>query len=529
MMFGTRASALAGALLLAWSAGAAAQTTYVRGNDGDPETLDQHKTSTVVEARILRDLYEGLVIDDASAKVTPGVAESWTVSDDGTVYTFTLREDAQWSNGEPVTADDFVYSLRRIMTPATGAKYANILYPILNAEAVNTGETAPEELGVKAVDDKTLEITLASPTPYLLELLTHQTALPVYPPAVEEFGADFVSPEHIVTNGPFRLVSFAPNDRLVAEKSETFHDADSVKIDRVVFLPIEDRATCVRRFEAGEVHSCHDLPSEQIASLRERLGDQLHIAPYLGTYYYALNPTRGALGDVNVRQALSMAIDRDFLAEEIFSGTMLPAYALVPPGISNYVEDGPQLPYANTSMLDREDEAIAMMTEAGYGPDNPITLELAYNNSENHRNAATAIADMWAPLGVNVTFNARDLPAHYAMLRDEKNFDVARAGWIGDYSDPQNFLFLNISDNDGFNYGQYDNPEYDALMDEAASEGDLDKRATLLAEAEALFLRDLPQVPLLFYSSTSLVSPKVEGWVDNVRHVHPTRFLSLSE
>ncbi len=528
-MTDVRTTLLAGAMILAMAAPALAQTTYVRGNDGDPETLDQHKTSTVVEARILRDLYEGLVIDDASAKVAPGVAESWTLSDDGTVYTFNFRDDAKWSNGEPVKAEDFVYSLRRIMTPETGAKYANILYPILNAEAINKGEMQPDALGVKAVDDKTLEITLASPTPYFLELLTHQTALPVYPPAVEEFGAAFVSPENIVSNGPYKLVSFTPNDKLVAEKSETFHDADSVAIDRVEFLPIEERATCVRRFEAGEVHSCHDLPSEQIASLRERLGDQVHVVPYLGVYYYALNTTHPPLDNVNVRQALSMAIDREFLAEEIFAGTMLPAYALVPPGISNYVEEGPTLPYANDSMLDREDKAIELMTEAGFGPDNPIELEISYNNSENHRNAATAIADMWKPLGVNATFNARDLPAHYAMLRDEKTHDVARAGWIGDYSDPQNFLFLNISDNDGFNYGIYKSPEYDALMEKAAAENDLAARAEILAEAETLFLRDLPQVPLLFYSSTALVSPKVRGWVDNVRHVHPTRFLSLSQ
>jgi oligopeptide transport system substrate-binding protein len=524
-----RTAGLLAAALLIGGATLAEADTYYRGSAGDPETLDPHKTSTVYEAAILRDLLEGLVINDAAGDVVPGVATEWTVSEDGTAYTFTLRDDARWSNGDPVTADDFVYSLRRIMDPATGAKYATVLYPIENAEPVNKGEMAPEELGVEAVDDKTLRISLESPTPYFLELLTHQTGLPVHPPSVEEHGPDFVDPEHMVTNGPYVLVSYTPNDRLVMEKSDTFHAADEVEIERVEYMPFEERATCLRRFEAGEVHSCQEVPREQIPSMRERLGDQLRIVPYLGVYYYAMNTEKEPLDDVRVRQALSMAIDREFLAEDIFSGSMIAGYSLVPPGIANYVEDTPKLDYADMPMLDREDEALRLLEEAGYGPDNPVDIEIAYNTSEDHRNAATAIAEMWRPLGVNVSFKTRDVAAHYAMLRDEKSHQVARAGWIGDYNDPQNFLFLNRSDNPGFNYGNYDNPEYDALMRQAADETDLDERAQILAEAERIFLRDLPQVPLLHYSSTSLVSPKLEGWVDNVRNIHPSRFLSLSE
>jgi len=515
--------------LLAGSAGFANAVTYIRGNDGDPETLDQHKTSTVVEARILRDLYEGLVVYDAAAKIIPGVAESWEVSDDGTVYTFKLRDDARWSNGDPVVAADFVFSLQRIMTPETGAKYANILYPIRNAEAINKGEMEPGELGVKALDEHTLEITLAQSTPFFLELLTHQTGLPLHPASVEEHGTDFVLPENIVSNGAYKLVSFQPNDRIVMEKNENFHDAANVRIDRVEYLPIEDRSTCVRRFEAGEVLSCEDLPTEQIKSMKERLGDQVHITPYLGTYYYALNMKREPLDNPDVRQALAMVIDREFLGEEIWAGAMLPAFSLVPPGIGNYEGGGAEADWAGMSLLDREDKAIELMTAAGFGPDNPVTLEISYNNSENHKNTATAVAEMWKPLGVNVEFNVRDISAHYAMLRDDKDFDVARAGWIGDYSDPQNFLFLVESDNPGFNYAQYDNPEYDGLLDEAAAESDLVKRAEILRRAEAIFMRDMPFIPLLFYSSLSVVSPRLQGWQDNIQHVHGTRFLSISE
>lgn len=524
-----RTAALTSVLALTVGAAASAQT-YFRGSDGDPETLDQHKTSTVTEANLLRDMFEGLVIYDNEANVIPGVATEWATSDDGTVWTFTLREEARWSNGDPVVAGDFVYSLQRIMDPATGAKYANILYPIQNAAAINSGEMEKEELGVRAIDDQTLEITLEGPTPFFLELLTHQTGLPVHPASVEEHGNDFVLPENHVSNGAYTLESFTLNDRIVLTKNEEFHAADSVEIERVEFLPFEDRATCVRGWEAGEVHSCSDLPAEDIPRLEAEYGDAVRIAPYLGVYYYGVNSAREPFDDPRIRQALSMVIDRDFLAEEIFSGTMVPAYSWVPPGIGNYLgDDAPSYEWSDMSMLDREDAAIALMEEAGYGPDNPIEIEISYNTSENHRNAATAIADMWSILGVETTYNVRDASAHYAMLRDEKVHDVARAGWIGDYSDPQNFLFLNRADNPGFNYGNYDNPEYDGLLDQAGETTDLQERAQILGQAEEIFLADNPQIPLLYYSSRSLVSDALVGWEDNIQNVHPTRFMSISE
>ncbi len=515
--------------ILTATAFSAAAQTYIRGNDGDPETLDQHKTSTVAEANLLRDLYEGLVIYDAKAQIIPGVAESWDISEDGTVYTFTLRNDATWSNGDPVTAGDFVYSLQRIMNPETGAKYANILYPIQNAEAVNKGEMEPDALGVEALGDHTLAITLERQTPYFLELLQHQTGLPVHPASVEAHGADFVQPENMVTNGAYVLESFTPNDKIVMVKSETFREADQVAIERIEYIPFEDRATCVRRWEAGEVHSCSDLPGEQIIRLREEYGDQVKTPPYLGTYYYGVNQLSEKLADPRVRQAMSMVIDREFLADEVWTGTMVPAYSLIPPGIGNYSTGGAEVEYADMDQLDREDLALELMKEAGFGPDNPIEIEIAYNTSENHKNTATAIADMWKTIGINVTYNVRDASAHYAHLRDTDDYEVVRAGWIGDYSDPQNFLFLVESDNDGFNYANYANPEYDALMDAAAEEVDLDARSAILKQAEEMFMRDLPYIPLLFYSSHSLVSPKLQGWEDNIQNAHATRWMSIAE
>jgi oligopeptide transport system substrate-binding protein len=224
---------------------------------------------------------------------------------------------------------------------------------------------------------------------------------------------------------------------------------------------------------------------------------------------------------------MSMVIDRDFLADEVWTGTMVPAYSLVPPGIGNYEGGGAVAEYADMDQLDREDLALELMKEAGFGPDNPIELEISYNTSENHKNTATAIADNWKTIGINVTYNVRDASAHFAHLRDTDDYEVVRAGWIGDYSDPQNFLFLVESDNTGFNYANYENPEYDALMDQAAAETDLVKRAAILKSAEEMFMRDLPYIPLLFYSSHSLVSPKLKGWEDNIQNAHATRWMSL--
>ena len=522
------AAALALAAMFSASFPATAEMVYHRGNTADPETLDQHKTSTIYESNILRDLYEGLVIFDAKANVVPGVAESWEVSDDGTVYTFRLRADAKWSNGDPVTAGDFVYSFRRILTPETGAKYANVLFPIANAEKVNAGKLPAEEIGVIARDDRTLEIRLEAATPYFLHLMTHQTGYPVHPASVEKHGAAFVRPGNMVSNGAYTLVENLPNAHVKVVKNPNFHAADSVEIDTVYFYPTEDRSAALRRFQAGELHSNNDAPVEQVAWMRENLGDQFRVAPYLGNYYYAVKTDKTPFSDVRVRQALSMAIDREFIAEEIWGGTMVAGYSFVPPGIGNYDEPA-FAEYKTKSMIDREDAAIALLKEAGFGPDKPLKVEIRYNTSENHKNTALAIAGMWQPLGVEVSLLNSDTATHYAVLRDKGDFDVARAGWIGDYSDPQNFLFMVESDNDGFNYANYDNPEYDALMDRAAAEIDLTKRAAILKQAEAIFMRDLPFIPLMYYGSISLVSDKLVGWEDNIQNVHASRWMSIKE
>jgi oligopeptide transport system substrate-binding protein len=520
---------LAVAAALACTPGIAlAQATYHRGNTADPETLDVHKTSTVYEAHILRDLYDGLVIHDAKGNLIPSAAEKHEVSDDGLRYRFTIRAGAKWSNGDAVKASDFVYSWRRIMNPETGAKYANILYPIKNAEAINKGrEKNLETLGAKALDDRTLEVTLESPTPYFLELLTHQTGLPVHPATVEKFGKDYVKPENLVTNGAYTLKEFVPNSHIRIQKNPNFWDAANVKIDMVMFYPTKDASAAVRRFQAGELHSNDDIPADQIKFLKQTFGDQVKLAPYLGTFYLAVNTTKAPLNDVRVRRALSLVIDREFIAEQIWGDTMVPAYSFVPPGIGNYGEPA-FADYKTKNMIDREDEAKKLLAAAGFGPGKALKIEIRYNMTENNKNTVVAIAEQWKrALGVDVTFINTDAKTHFAHLRDGGDFDVARAGWIGDYSDPQNFLFLVQSDNKGFNYAKYNNPEYDGLMKKAAAETDIKKRAAILFEAEKIFTRDLPYIPLMYYGSKNLVSNKLVGWHTNTRDAHATRFLSL--
>lgn len=523
-----RPLALAAGLVLSLAGAAMAQVVFHRGNDGDPETLDAHKTSTVSEAHLLRDLSEGLVIHHINGRVVPGVAESWTLAPDGKTYTFKLRANAKWSNGDPVKAGDFVYSLRRITNPETGAKYANMLYPILNAEKINKkGEGARlEDLGVKALDDHTLEIALERPTPYFLELLTHQTGLPVHPPSVEKFGKDFVKPENWVSNGAYALKEFVPNSHIKMEKNRHFHDAANVQIDTILYYPNPDLAAAARRFQAGELHMTTDIPADQVKQLREKFGDQVKVAPYLGTYFLIINSSKKPFDDVRVRRALSLVIDREFIAEDIWGGTMLPAYGVIPPNIGNYGERA-EADFKGTSPLDREDEAKKLLAAAGYGPGTPLRVQLRYNTTDNNRRTVIAIAEQWKALGIETSFINTDGKTHFALLRDGGDFDIARYGWIGDYSDPQNFLFLFLSDNRGFNAGKYNNPKFDALLQQAANELDIAKRAAILREADSILTVDVPWIPVLYYSSKNLVSPKLVGFQQNLRGALPSRFMSL--
>ena len=480
-------------MLMMTATGAFAEVVFNRGNSADPESLDPHKTSTVYEAHILRDLFLGLTTEDAKSEVIPGAAESWTISPDGKVYTFKLRPGALWSDGSPVTAHDFVFSWQRVTDPATAGEYAYMLAPVVNAEDVTAGKKPPAELGVKAIDDMTFEVTLNAPTPYFLEMLTHQATYAVSKANVEAKGAEFTKPGNLVSNGAYVLAEFVPNDHIKVVKNDKFYDAANVKIDVVNFIPTEDRSAAMKRLEAGELDSNDDIPTEQLAELKTKFGDQVRLGPYLGTYYYAFKIGKAPWDNVKLRHAVSMAIDRDYLAEKVWTNTMIPAYSFVPPGISGY--ETRTTDYSEMTQLDREDAAKKVLAELGYGPDKPLKMEIRYNTSENHKNTAVAIQEQLKPLGIEVTLLNTDTKTHYGHLEQHGDFDIARAGWIADYKDPENFLAL-CKTGTGNNYAEYSNKDYDALLAAAAAEGDAAKRMKSLSDAEAIGVaRDLCVVP----------------------------------
>ncbi|MBX9458764.1 MAG: peptide ABC transporter substrate-binding protein [Rhizobium sp.] len=521
----------AGALLATLAFPVLAETVIRRGNGGEPQTLDQAQISIDIEGFIQRDLSEGLMVYDRDGKVVHGTAESHTLSDDGKVYTFRIRDGAKWSDGSPVVAGDFVYSMSRVLDPATAAGYANILYPIKGAEGFNKKTGKAEDLGLKAVDDRTLEITLERPTPYFLQLLAHYTAIPVNKASIEKHGKDFTKPGNFVSNGAYMLTDYVANDHITAVKNPNYWDVANVKIDKVIYNPSEDQAATERMFEAGELDVVYNYQADQREHLTTKYGaDQVFAAPASSTYYYVFDNRKEPFNDVRVRKALSMALDREFLAGKIFGGAQLPSFTLVPSGMEGYTL--PKIDIADMDQLDREDAAKALLKEAGYGDGGkPLTIDIRYNTNENHKKVAIAVADMWKALGTNITVTTQnlDVKAHYAFLQEGGSFDVARAGWSADYADPENFLNLMISSNTAFNYGKWTNAKYDELLKASYDETDPVKRMQVLNEAEALMLAEHPIAPMMNYASLWLINKKVKGFNQNLVNEHLTRYLSIEE
>jgi len=531
-----KAVATAGALALMMSTAASAVTLQMH-NGGDPGSIDPHKVSGDWENRVVGDYIEGLLTENAAGEAIPAQAKSWDISEDGTVYTFHLRDDIKWSDGVPVTAGDFVFAFQRLFNPATAADYAYLQFPILNSEAINSGEiTDFNELGVKAIDDKTLEITLNASTPFFLDALTHYTAFPVPRHLVEKLGDDWTKIENVVGNGPYLIKEWLPGSYVRSEKNPDYYDAANVQIDEVFYHVLEDQAAALNRYRAGEFDILTDFPADQYQWLQDNMPGQAHVQPFLGIYYYVMNQEEGQLlSDIRLREALSISVLRDVIGPDILGTGELPAYGWVPPGTGNYVENAYHPAWADQTYDERVARAKDLMAEAGYGPDNPLTLQLRYNTNDNHQRIAVAISSMWEPLGVKVELFNAETAVHYDALR-AGDFQVGRAGWLLDYNDPSNTLDLlktgvNQSGtmNWGNNYGRYSNPEYDALMNQASTELDLEKRGEILAQAEKIAMDEFAAIPIYWYVSKNVVSPKITGFEDNAKDIHRTRWLTKAE
>lgn len=483
----------------------------VINNGAEPQSLDPHKVSGVPESNILRQMFVGLVSTDQDGKTIPGMATEWS-SPDNKVWTFKLR-DAKWSNGDPVTAHDFVYSFRRLTDPATESPYQTYLADtkVVNAQKVADGKVKPEELGVKAIDDKTLEITLEEPVPYFADTLFHSSVKPVHQKTVEAFGEKWTSPANFVGNGPYKLTDWVVNERIVMERNPQYYDDANTTINKATLLAVGDGPTTVNRYKAGEIDVTDTIPQQLFDSLKAEIPNEVKVSPNLCTYYYEFNHTKKPFDDVRVRKALALTMDRETITDKILKQGQTPAYQYTPTAIAGGVKFEPE--WKSWDKARRTEEAKKLLNEAGYNEQNPLKFELLYNTSEAHKQLATAAASFWKEaLGfVEVELVNQEWKT-YLETRQHQKHQVSRGGWCADYNEASTFLNTFKSDNSS-NYGKYNNPEYDKIVLSTLS-GDVtpEKRTELYNQAEALLDKDTATIFVYHYVQPRLIKPYVSGW-----------------
>lgn len=497
------------------------------GNGGEPSDLDPQTSIGNIEANIELALFEGLVTGDPKTVAPrPGVAASWDISPDGKTYTFHLRHNALWSNGDPVTAGDFIASYHRMLSPSLGAQYSYMLYPVTNAEAFNLGQiTNFDEVGFKALDDYTLRLTLHSPTPYLLSMMIHQSWYPVPIKVIEKYGAlddlanPWTRPENFVGNGPFNLKEWRMNSHILVEKSPTYWDAARVRLRKIYFDPTESYDTEERMFRSGQLHTTLQAEPSKIAFYLKYKPKLISISPLLSTYFYKINVTRRPLNDKRVRQALAMAIDRRAITETITRGGEMPAFCLTPPDTAGYT--------AQARVREDIPAARRLLAEAGYpGGRGFPSVELLFNTLQSHKAVAEALQEMWKKnLHINVRLHNEEWKVYLDTMQ-HTNYALGRAGWIGDYVDPSTFLdiFTTLSGN---NETGWSNPQYDNLCQAASNTGDQAKRFDDFQKAEAILLDQMPIIPIYFYTMPRFIRPSVKGWWPNLLDQHNYKYIYL--
>jgi oligopeptide transport system substrate-binding protein len=505
----------------------AGQLCLEYGNTAEPVSLDPPKTSGVWEDRIMGDTTIGLTQDDAAGRTIPGMATSWDTSPDGKVWTFHLRK-ALWSDGVPVTAGDFVFALRRLMDPRTASQYAYLLYFIQNAEAVNQGKAPLGALGARALDERTLQLTLTHPAPYLPEVAKHQTFYPEPEHVVEKWGDAWSQPEHYVSNGPYTLTYWGFGDHVTVVRNPLFYDAKSVCIDRIDYYPTTDSLAAERRVRRGELDVNTDIQSNRIAFLRrpDQMPAYVRIHTYLGVAYLAFNSRdMPAFRDRRVRVALDMAIDREFITGKLLRGGQVPAYSFTAPDLANYRAPPPPV-WAAWPLARRQAAARVLLARSGYGPGHPLRTEIKHGPTSDPMLFTPAIQADWKDIGVIASLAQEDGQIAYQDYR-MRDFQIASAGWIADFNDAMSFLGLQQSQTGAQNYGDYKNPVYDDLLAKADNEPDVKKRAAYLARAETIMLNDAIVVPMAFYVNKNLVNPRVTGWIDNISDQHRVQYLCM--
>jgi len=499
------------------------RSVITRGNGGEPGSLDPALAEDIHAFNILTDIYEGLIAEAADGELVPGVAESWVTSDDGLVYTFAIRRDARWSNGDPVTSYDFVRAFQRVADPATGSVYGSLLEPILNYSDVQNGSLPPEHLGVTAPDALTLSIRLGQPVPHLLAVL----AMPIAFPAHESAAATgaFSVPERFIGNGAYVLAARSFGGPTKLQASPTYWDADSVAVKEIVYLPIVNSATEFNMYRAGEIDITHNIPVEQLDFVRRTMPEHLRITPYLALYYLAFDTTEPPLDNTRLRQALNMAIDREQLVQLIGRGEQ-PAYGVVPPGTAGHASTS----FAWRSLTDEERQRRAqeLYYEAGYSDESPLALSYLYDTEDIHEKIALAISSMWRDvLGAKVILEKREWQYFLETRNRRADWQVMRFAWFGDYNHASTFTNI-FRSNDPQNLSGYRNTMYDDALEKAIADPDNLTDSDHLVEAESLLLDDHPIAPLYFFVSKHLVRPDISGFDNNVLDRHPSKYLGIA-
>lgn len=515
---------IAGSLLVAALSPALA-TTLHRGVSTEPTTLDPHYVVGNSGATIILDLFEGLLVRNAEGLIAPGAAKTWSISEDGTVYTFSLRDRLLWSDGTPLTARDFEYSFKRVADPAQATRSARFVGAIRNAAEILLGEAEVDELGVRALDARTLRIELVEPVPYFDEILANAALAAVPRHAIEKYDRKWTAPENIVVNGPYTLVERSMNSYLRVVGNDRFHDAHAVRIDEVYYYPIEKPSTGLLRFRGNELDILRNVPIDRIDWIGQNYPGQLHRDPIASLAYILLNHAVEGLSDVRVRRALSIAIDRSALTNLLIRDSTGPAHNLVPPQLSGYGRYTPA--FANQALEDRQKEARELLAVAGYGAQRPLIFELKFGGDEKGRRTAVALQAMWKQVGVQVEITNIGGPAVGQQARSA-NFQAMRYLHFAPFLDPVAFLNL-VRTGHLSNFSGYSNHDFDTLLHEADRIGDPEARLERLRKAENLALEDFPVIPLFFRAQFTLLSRRVQGWHADLRGNHPTRYLRISD
>jgi len=488
----------------------AADQTFTYWHGDEHSSQDPQIVEDTYGANIVRDLFEGLLNQDADGNLVPGVAESWSANDAKDVYTFNLRKNAKWSNGDPVTAHDFVYAWQRAVDPATASPYSWFMdiMSIKNGGAAISGDVLPSELGVKALDDYTFQVELTASLPYFAAMTTHGTTFPTHQATIEKYGSDWTKPGNIVSNGAYVLTEHVLNERVVRERnSEYWNNADTI-IEKVVTLVIPDENLGYLRYLAGELDQ-GPVPPGQFKKLKVKYPDQATSFPRLCNYYYTFNLSDSgieAFRDVRVRHAMSYAIDRNVITDDILQAGQIPAYTFTPGATAGF--DVPKVAFSKMTQVERDAKAVELMEAAGYGKDNPLSFTMIYNTSESHKKIATVMSQMWKQkLGIIATMENVEWKT-FLDIRGKQDFEIARGAWCGDYNEASTFLDL-LTTPSGYNDGKYSNAAVDKLMNDAKTSSDASSNYTTI---ERILAAEMPVIPLYHYAGVFMLNPQLKGW-----------------